>query len=129
MGMQVQRSAACSPAERNFPLDLRRDPSGVTTTREGDRTWRPDRRKASEVPPITCRRGGCMRMRMGATLLVAVAGLIGSASNASASTCGAASYGCCPEPCCDAQCCHSTASAQMRTCYKLVYDTVLEKRW
>ena len=35
----------------------------------------------------------------------------------------------CSTPCCDAQCCFSDCQQQCKTCYKLVYDTVLEKRW
>src|SRR3954468_11968129 len=71
-----------------------------------------------------------MRMQVGATLLCAVvAGLSMAVQSASASHCGAASYGCCPQPACDAQCCYPTATTQLKTCYKLVYDTVMEKRW
>ena len=55
-----------------------------------------------------------MRMRMGATLLVAVCGLFGTVGGASASHCGAASYGCCPQPCCEAQSCYPSASQQMK---------------
>ena len=70
-----------------------------------------------------------MRMRLGAPLLVALVGLFGAAGSAAASHCGAATYSCCEQPCCDAQCCFSSCQQQCRTCYKLVYDTVLEKRW
>src|SRR5262245_40747599 len=69
-----------------------------------------------------------MWMRMGVTLGVVI-GLFAAAQSARASHCGAASYGCCPQPACDAQCCYPTASSQLRTTYKLVYDTVMEKRW
>src|SRR5262245_45831546 len=70
-----------------------------------------------------------MRMRLGAPLVVALVALFGATQSASAQHCGAATYGCCPQPSCDAQCCFSSAQNPNRTCYKLVYDTVLEKRW
>src|SRR3954471_22070015 len=71
-----------------------------------------------------------MRMRLGAPLLVALVGLLGAVQQAAAShCCGAATYSACPESCCDAQCCFTPCQQQCRTCYKLVYDTVLEKRW
>ena len=70
-----------------------------------------------------------MRMRLGAPLLAALVGLLGAVQPAAAGDCGAAKYASCPEPCCDAQCCFSSCQQQCRTCYKLVYDTVLEKRW
>src|SRR5262245_3578649 len=70
-----------------------------------------------------------MRMRLGAPLLVALVGLAIQVQSAAASHCGAATYSSCSQPCCDAQCCFPTCQAQCKTCYKLVYDTVLEKRW
>ena len=41
--------------------------------------------------------------------------------------CGAVSYG--SNPCCDAQSCYPSCQQQNRVCYKLVWDTVTEKRW
>ena len=70
-----------------------------------------------------------MRMRLGVPLLAALVGLVGAVQNAKASYCGAAKYDCCSQPCCDAQCCFTTCQQQTKTCYKMVYDTVLEKRW
>src|SRR6516162_9702916 len=73
--------------------------------------------------------GENMRTRLGAPLVAALVGLLGLAQYAAAGHCGADKYSCCPEPCCDAQCCFSSCQQQCKTCYKLVYDTVLEKRW
>ena len=70
-----------------------------------------------------------MRMRLMAPLAVALLTLLGSAKPASAQLCGASTYSCCSQPSCDAQCCFSSCQQQCRTCYKLVYDNVLEKRW
>src|ERR1700682_509083 len=70
-----------------------------------------------------------MRMRLEAPLLIALAALIGSVQPASAAHCGAAKYTSCCEPTSDAQCCFTSCQQQCKTCYKLVYDTVLEKRW
>ena len=56
-----------------------------------------------------------MRRRITASLLAAVAALLGASQSASASHCGAASYGCCPQPVSDAQCCHPTQCKQQRT--------------
>jgi len=70
-----------------------------------------------------------MRMRLAVPLLTALAGLCLAAQQAAASHCGAESYGCSPQPSCDAQCCFPACQQQCKTCYKLVYDTVLEKRW
>ena len=70
-----------------------------------------------------------MRMRLGAPLLAAMVGLLGAVQYAAAAHCGCSNYSCCPQPCCDAQCCFPTCQQQCKTCYKLVYDTVLEKRW
>ena len=70
-----------------------------------------------------------MRMRLRAPLLAALLGLLGAVQPAAASHCGAAKYNCCPEPCCDAQCCYTSCQQECKTCYKLVYDKVLETRW
>ena len=71
-----------------------------------------------------------MRMRLGAPLLAALVSLLGAVQHASASHCGAEKYTCCAAaPCCDAQCCFTACQQQCCTCYKLVYDQVLEKRW
>src|SRR5207302_8258497 len=43
-------------------------------------------------PPVPMRRPTIMRMRLGASLLVALAGLFGAAGTAAASHCGAATY-------------------------------------
>src|SRR5262249_56544925 len=81
------------------------------------------------VPRVPMRGSKILRMLLGASLMVALAGLFGAATTAAASHCGAANYNCCPQPQCDAQCCFSSCQQECRTCYKLVYDTVLEKRW
>src|SRR5919198_1405370 len=70
-----------------------------------------------------------MRMRLGAPVLAALAALLWAGQYAAAAHCGAGSYGCSPQPCGDAQCCFPACQAQIKTCYKLVYDTCLEKRW
>ncbi|HEX4592109.1 MAG TPA: hypothetical protein VH120_19405, partial [Gemmataceae bacterium] len=70
-----------------------------------------------------------MRMRLGAPLAVAVAGLLWAAAPAHAAFLGATKYACCPQPCCDAQSCFGSCQQQCRTRYQLVYDTVLEKRF
>ncbi len=70
-----------------------------------------------------------MRMRKGAPLLFALAALLGLAQAASASTCGAARFSIFRKANCDAQSCYSSCQQQNRVCYKLVYDTVEEKRW
>src|SRR5438132_10688732 len=70
-----------------------------------------------------------MRMRLGVPLLAAFVGLVGAVQTAAAANCGAGKYDSCAEPCCDAQCGFTACQQQCRTCYKLVYDTVLEKRW
>ena len=69
-----------------------------------------------------------MKMRKGAPLLFALATLLSMVPVASASHCGAVSYACC-DGCGDAQGCFSACQQQNRVCYKLVYDTVMEKRW
>ena len=70
-----------------------------------------------------------MRMRLAAPLLAALVALLGAVQQAAASHCGATEYTCCTEPSSDAQSCFTPCQQQCRTCYKLVYDTVLEKRW
>src|SRR5882724_4971074 len=75
------------------------------------------------------RRRKIMKMRKGAPLLIALAALFGAAQVASAQTCGAGRFSSCGNADCDAQCCFSTCQQQNRVCYKLVYDTVMEKRW
>src|SRR5437016_5473728 len=75
------------------------------------------------------RRPSIMRMRLGASLVVALGALLGAVRPAAASHCGAATYSCCQQPSCDAQCCFSSCQQQCRVTYKLVYDEVLEKRW
>src|SRR5579883_2567637 len=70
-----------------------------------------------------------MNIRMSAPLVVALVSLLAAVQPAAASNCGAANYSCCPQPTCDAQCCFPAAQQQLRTTYKLVYSTELEKRW
>ena len=70
-----------------------------------------------------------MKMRKGAPLLIALVALLGAAQAASASHCGAVGYDSCSEGCSDAQSCFPACQQQSRVCYKLVYDTVMEKRW
>src|SRR5947207_2344275 len=70
-----------------------------------------------------------MRMRKGAPLVIALAALFGMVQLASASECGAARFSIFRNANCDAQCCYPSCQQQNRVCYKLVYDTVLEKRW
>ncbi|MSQ96505.1 MAG: hypothetical protein EXR98_18410 [Gemmataceae bacterium] len=70
-----------------------------------------------------------MKIRKGAPLLFALAVLLGVAQAASASYCGAARFSILRKADCDAQCCYSTCQQQNRVCYKLVYDTVEQKRW
>jgi hypothetical protein len=69
-----------------------------------------------------------MRMRSG-VLLVAVAGLLSSATLARADHCGAAGYSCTSQPVSECQTSFTCQQGCGRTCYKLVYDTVLEKKW
>jgi hypothetical protein len=68
-------------------------------------------------------------MRLGAPLVAAVVGLLGAVQTAAAGHCGADKYASCSEPSCDAQCCFTPCQQQCKTCYKLVWDTCLEKRW
>jgi hypothetical protein len=70
-----------------------------------------------------------MIMRKGAPLLFALAALLGAAQTASASHCGFFRFSSCSDPCCDVQNCYSSCQQQNRVCYKVVYDTVEEKRW
>src|SRR5262245_50935478 len=70
-----------------------------------------------------------MRMRLGAPLAMAVVGLLWAASNSQAAHCGSTGFGVLKRPASDAQCCFSSSQQQTRTCYKLVWDTVTEKRF
>src|SRR5687768_14130320 len=70
-----------------------------------------------------------MRMRFGASMLVALVGLLGSTQFASAQHFGANRFSAHNQPCCDAQISYSACQQQCQTSYKLVYDTVLEQRW
>src|SRR5262245_33901369 len=70
-----------------------------------------------------------MRMRLGATLLVAAASFAWFASPAQAAHCGAGSYGCGTQPTCDAQCNFGAHCNQCRPSYKVVYDNCTEKRF
>ena len=63
-----------------------------------------------------------MRMRKGATLLIAVAALLGAVQTASASHCGFFRFSSCSNGCSDAQSCYSSCQQQNRVCYKLAYD-------
>src|SRR5215210_7155258 len=70
-----------------------------------------------------------MRMRKGAPLLFALAAMLGLAQAASAGPLGLHRFSVMRNTDCDAQCCYSSCQQQNRVCYKLVYDTVEEKRW
>lgn len=70
-----------------------------------------------------------MKMRMGAPLLFALIALLGATQAATASHCGAARFSIFRNNSCDAQNCYSSCQQQNRVTYKLVYDTVEEKRW
>src|SRR6476660_5362530 len=70
-----------------------------------------------------------MRTRLGAPLLCAVTGLLTLVGTASAGNVGASNYTSTGTPVSDAQVSFSDCQTQNRTGYKLVYDTVLEKRW
>src|SRR4051794_34739230 len=70
-----------------------------------------------------------MWMRKGVPLLLALMGVFAINQHATAQHCGAASYAGCCQPSSDAQCCYSACQQQNRVCYKLVHDTVYEKRW
>src|SRR5438105_7615819 len=69
-----------------------------------------------------------MRTRLVAPLLVACVALI-AAHQATAAHCGAPGYGSCSQPVGEAQCSYSACQAESATSYRLVYDTVVEKRW
>src|SRR5438105_1436568 len=90
---------------------------------------RSPRSRHSQIGPCADEEAKIMRMHLRAVLLAALVGPLGAVQPAVAAHCGAAKYDCCPEPCCDAQCCYTSCQQQCRTCYKLVYDKVLEKRW
>src|SRR5207244_968431 len=75
------------------------------------------------------RRLTIMRIRKGVPLLVALVGLFAANQVATATHCGAGRFSGCADTSCDAQCCYSACQQQNRVCYKLVYDTVEEKRW
>src|SRR6478752_5787896 len=79
--------------------------------------------------PVPSEEATIMRMRLGATLLVAMASLLTAGSQARATHCGASGFSNCCDSSCDAQCSYSSCAQQNRVCYKLVYDTVVEKRW
>src|SRR5262245_1755068 len=69
-----------------------------------------------------------MRMRLGAPLVLAAAGLFWAAAPAQAAHCGCTLF----QPkstCCDAQSCFNSAQQGTRTSYKLVWDPVTEKRF
>src|SRR5262249_50722040 len=69
-----------------------------------------------------------MRMKLGAPLVVAAAGLFWAAPPAMAAHCGSTLF----QPknaCCDAQSCFNACQQGTRASYKLVWDTVTEKRF
>ncbi len=70
-----------------------------------------------------------MRMRKGAPLLLALAALLSGVQVASAQHCGAGRFSIFRNANCDAQSCYSSCQQQNRVCFKLVYDTVEEKRF
>src|ERR1700687_2398704 len=86
-------------------------------------------RRIHQLGPCADEEAMIMRMRLGVPLLAAIVGLLGAVQNAGAAPCGTASFGCGKDPCCDTQCCFTACQQQCRTCYKLVYDKVLEPRW
>jgi len=53
----------------------------------------------------------------------------GPPRSAQAAHCGNTGFGVLKRPACDAQCCFNACQQQTRTCYKLVWDTVTEKRF
>src|ERR1051325_454889 len=79
--------------------------------------------------PVPLRRRNHMRMRKGAPLLFALLVLLSAAQAASASFCGAGRFSIFKNANCDAQCCYSSCQQQNRVCYKLVFDTVEQKRF
>ena len=70
-----------------------------------------------------------MRLRMAAPVVVALVSLLMIAGSASAQHCGACGFSIFKKPACDAQSCFSPCQEQNKVVYKLVYDTVQEKRW
>src|SRR5690349_2798239 len=70
-----------------------------------------------------------MRIRLGAPLALAVLGLFWAGSTARASHCGCTQYAGWNAPCCQAQSGFAANQAQTRSTYRLVYDTVVEKRF
>ena len=70
-----------------------------------------------------------MRMRLAVPILAAALGLMAMVPAAQASNCGCTGYSCGSDPCCDAQCSFSNCSSGSHVAYKLVYDTVMEKRF
>src|SRR4051812_3094356 len=70
-----------------------------------------------------------MRMRLGAPLVAAVVGLVWAAGTASAANVGAATYQASPSPAGDAQTSFAAANANCATSYRLVWDSVTEKRF
>jgi len=79
--------------------------------------------------PYAVEEANIMKLRMGALLWLSVICTLASvqSTRASGPFCGAGSYG--SNPCCDAQSCYPSCQQQNRICYKLVWDTVTEKRW
>src|SRR4051794_2392305 len=70
-----------------------------------------------------------MCKRLGAPLLAVLVGFC-TVQTASAAHCGAGGYDCCDQCGCDGQTSFSAIHRLLgRPGYKLVYDTVLEKRW
>src|SRR5262249_6726209 len=69
-----------------------------------------------------------MRFRFGAPLAAAALALLGAPA-ARAGHCGAANYDSCSQPCCDAQTSFASCNNQSKASYKVVYDTVMEKRF
>jgi hypothetical protein len=67
-----------------------------------------------------------MRIRVVAPLLAA---LVAATATAQAGDCGAAKYASAAGPVHGDHNCFTNYKACNRTCYKLVYDTVVEKRW
>ena len=71
-----------------------------------------------------------MRMRLGAPLTAILVGLLGAVQGASASHFGADCYdGCSRSRAATPSRASRPASSRCKTCYKLVWDNVMEKRW
>src|SRR5262249_41382693 len=81
------------------------------------------------VPVFADEERTMMRLHKGAPLLLALAVLLGASQTAFAQRCGFFRFSSCSDACGDAQNCYSSCQQQNRVCYKLVYDTVEEKRW